>query len=395
MDSPFRYTLITLFFASVMLSIIFMMSWYSMGRRHYALLFAVSFMLSAALWAVNLGKTWFPTHEVYWMVATTLSLSAVIVGTWGHCLRVKRYISPKFYVGFALLGVMLTSYFTLFSPHVGLQMSLYLYIDVLFLTITAVVIYQYRPKPNAAEIGASIVHLGFALSLFIAASIALSQGAQFNAERVHWYAVVNFTSLPAAYVGMSVFVLYMLAADLAEEMKHLTLTDQLTSCLNRRGFYEMAMPQIEMFQQKNQHVCLIYLDIDNFKRINDKHGHCAGDTVLSTVANRLKTNIKSTDLMGRMGGEEFVILIGRASYQETFEVAERLRQVLAATPVQFNQKPIEVTASFGVVDINAKNVNLEQAINLADDALYQAKAKGRNQVVHSNNLHEINEKSLA
>ncbi|WP_434931052.1 GGDEF domain-containing protein [Shewanella sp. HL-SH5] len=386
MDSPFSYTLITLFFASVMLSIIFLMSWYSMGRRTYTLFFSVSFMVSAALWAVNLGKTLFSSNELYWIIVSSLSLIAVIMGTWGHCLRAGVKISRLLFFSLAILGVSLTTYFTIFNPHIGLRMSLYLYIDVFFLLTTAFVILKHRQHSRPAEIGASIVHALFALTLFIAASIALSQGAVINMDLVHLYAMVNFTSLPAAYVGMSVFVLYMLASDLAEEMKTLAITDQLTGCFNRRGFYDKANHLLTSFKQSNQHVCLIYSDIDNFKMINDQYGHTAGDQVLSQVARRLKQHVKSDDLIGRIGGEEFVILIGRANYKEAFDVAERLRKILASTPIYYSNIAISVTASFGVVDVKTADSKIENAINLADEALYHAKKTGRNKVIHSQEL---------
>jgi len=383
MDSPFIYILITLFFSSILLSIIFLMAWHTMGKQKYALMFSFSFLASTVLWANSLLKNVFISHNIYWIIGCTVSLLSVLLSTWGHCLRTNTKLNPKILLSLGMLGCILTYYFTIISPHMGLRMSLYLYIDVIFLITTSVVILQHRQKSRPAEIGAALMYFIFALCLFIAASIALSQGKEMDVELIKLYAMVNFTALPAAYVGMSVFVIYMLASDLAEEMKLLAMTDPLTNCLNRRGFYQQANQLISELHKQSQHVCLIYYDIDKFKAINDQYGHSGGDHVLVSMTQLLQQHVKKEDLIGRIGGEEFVILVGRSHYQDAINVAERLRGVVNSTPINYDKHSIDVTASFGVVNIVQDNTSIEHAINLADTALYQAKSSGRNKVVFS------------
>ena len=168
-------------------------------------------------------------------------------------------------------------------------------------------------------------------------------------------------------------------------MKELAMTDLLTNCLNRRGFYIHAKQQMLELQKQGQHICLIYWDIDKFKAINDQYGHAGGDQVLIYISNMIKQNIKKDDLLGRMGGEEFVILIGRSSYDDANSVAERLRTMINDTPIPFGEWHIKVTASFGVVELAEKDITVEQAIDLADNALYKAKSGGRNKVVFNLN----------
>ncbi|MGI2176300.1 GGDEF domain-containing protein [Shewanella ulleungensis] len=383
MESPFTYILITLFFSSILLSIIFYMTWQTMGKQKYALMFSLSFLASTVLWANALIKSLFLSPNLYWMIGCSMSMLSVLLGTWGHCLRTHTQIHPAALLMLGIIGMALTYYFTFISPHLGLRMSVYLYIDVVFLMITSIVIIRHRKQSRPAEIGASIMHFLFAGCLFIAASIALSQGNKFDAELIKLYSIINFTALPAAYVGMSVFVIYMLASDLAEEMKLLAMTDSLTNCLNRRGFYVHAKQQILELQKQAQHVCLIYCDIDKFKAINDRYGHAGGDQVLVSISQMIKQHIKKDDLLGRMGGEEFVILIGRTCYDDAKSVAERLRSIINDTPIQYGELHISITASFGVVELSSQDVSVEQAINLADKALYQAKSSGRNKVVFS------------
>ncbi|MDD8060122.1 MULTISPECIES: GGDEF domain-containing protein [Shewanella] len=383
MESPFTYILITLFFSSILLSIIFFMTWKTMGKQQYALMFSLSFLASTVLWANALFKSLFLSHNLYWMIGCSVSMLSVLLGTWGHCLRTQTRIHPATLLVLGIIGMALTYFFTFISPHLGLRMSLYLYIDVVLLMITSVVIIRHRKQPRPAEIGASIMHFLFAGCLFIAASIALSQGNVFDAELIKLYSIVNFTALPAAYVGMSVFVIYMLASDLAEEMKLLAMTDSLTNCLNRRGFYLQAKQKMLELQNQGQHVCLIYWDIDKFKTINDQFGHAGGDQVLVSISELIKQHIKKDDLMGRMGGEEFVILIGRTCYEDATHVAERLRTMIQNSPIDFGEQRIQISASFGVVELGEKDISIEQAINLADNALYKAKSSGRNKVVFS------------
>ena len=383
MDSPFTYILITLFLSSIMLSIIFFMAWYSMGKKKYALVFSISFMISTVLWVINLAKDLFGSHDVYWIFATTFSVVSVIAGTYGHGLRTGHNINPKYLIAVVLFSIVCTYYFTVIEPHMGIRMSLYLFIDVIFLSISGLVILLHRKNSRPAEIGASVVHFIFALSLFVAASIALSQGRLPDLELIKLYAEVNFTTLPSAYVGMSVFVTYMLASDLAEEMKDLSMTDSLTNCLNRRGFYEKSIQQLQEFKSQSQHVCLIYWDIDKFKSINDQYGHAGGDQVLISTTQQLFQYIKADDLMGRMGGEEFVILIGRADYKDACHVAERLRELISNLKIEHKHQIIHVTASFGVVELNTDDVDIEKAIDLADAALFEAKNSGRNKVIFS------------
>ena len=350
-----------------------------MGRQKHTLIWTFAFVAGALQWLLNIFKP--GPYEVYWMLACTLSVLTVVFGTWGHLERTKAKFSLKVLFLSSITVIAITFYFTVINPHRGLHMSLYIYHTVFYLFVCSYVLLTHRKKPLPAEIGAASVYIIFAISQAIAATYALMQGAEKVPEFYNVYGTINFVSLPTAYIGMSLFILFVLASDLAEKMRVQAITDPLTSCLNRRGFYENAENNIGQLLAENQHVCLIYWDIDNFKMINDNHGHLAGDAVLQSITQHVFDNIKSSDLMGRLGGEEFVILVGRASQLEAKGVAERLREVIARAPVITESAEIPVTASFGVTEITSKNVKIETAIDTADKALYTAKRSGRNQVI--------------
>ncbi|MEX1051948.1 MAG: GGDEF domain-containing protein [Patescibacteria group bacterium] len=168
------------------------------------------------------------------------------------------------------------------------------------------------------------------------------------------------------------------------------ITDELTRVLNRRGLMERIDPFINevRYQMENpdqrrgmviRNFSLVFVDVDKFKAINDSHGHAAGDSVLIEVAQRLRDNVRGSDIVGRYGGEEIVIGLLGANRTDAQAVAENLRQKVAESPFTHNGTGITVTASFGVAALE-KNMSTSELIDVADKALYRAKEGGRNRV---------------
>ncbi len=155
--------------------------------------------------------------------------------------------------------------------------------------------------------------------------------------------------------------------------------DGLTGLANRRAFDERLSEEFARAQRLHHSLCLVMLDIDFFKRINDQWSHGAGDQVLKRVADILTHAVSEVDLAARWGGEEFVLLLPEASLQQGLEVAEKLRQTLVATDFSDIALGLKVTASFGVVD-NSGYIHYEKMLSKVDSLLYQAKKQGRNQV---------------
>jgi diguanylate cyclase (GGDEF)-like protein len=161
------------------------------------------------------------------------------------------------------------------------------------------------------------------------------------------------------------------------ELELLASTDKLTGAWNRRYFEQIASAEMNRVARHNQPLSLLILDIDYFKSINDKYGHQIGDAVIAGVAHLIKNNIRTSDILTRWGGEEFVILAPSTSISEAAELADRLR--LVVTKHSFS-KVENVTVSFGVAQFQAGE-NLDDCLKRADDALYQAKNSGRNTVI--------------
>ena len=158
--------------------------------------------------------------------------------------------------------------------------------------------------------------------------------------------------------------------DLTEKIRHEGQTDALTGVYNRK-----ILPQV----QPQAADCVLMADLDHFKRINDTYGHDAGDFVIQQFAMMLQQTLRPADVVIRMGGEEFLILLRHTDISTAQQVSERLCRQVAATPLQFNGNTLQITASFGLCPVGQHD--LPQAIQHADQLLYQAKQQGRNRLV--------------
>jgi diguanylate cyclase (GGDEF)-like protein len=130
------------------------------------------------------------------------------------------------------------------------------------------------------------------------------------------------------------------------------------------------------------------LDIDHFKTINDRHGHLAGDQVLREVSRILLDEMRQVDLVGRFGGEEFMMLLDETRAETALVVAERIRHAIAATPIPWEGVLIRVTASFGIVEVLNGSESIEELVERVDKAMYQAKQRGRNRTVLAHQAEE-------
>lgn len=160
--------------------------------------------------------------------------------------------------------------------------------------------------------------------------------------------------------------------------------DPLTECFNRRSFLQAMAEELRLVWNGKHECSLLLMDIDHFKRINDNYGHAMGDQVLRTVARTCSAHLRSSDIFGRLGGEEFGVLLRNTSLADARQVAENLRErweamtVMTGTP---ESEALTLTVSIGVTSIQPGDSSPLDALERADDALYQAKNKGRNQVV--------------
>ncbi|MBP6006436.1 MAG: GGDEF domain-containing protein [Rhodoferax sp.] len=166
------------------------------------------------------------------------------------------------------------------------------------------------------------------------------------------------------------------------ELLRLTRLDGLTGLYNRSTFVELSRQELARAQRQSSNTTILLLDLDFFKRVNDTWGHPAGDAVLKNVAFVANNTVRATDLVGRLGGEEFLILLPNTSLEAARVLAEKLRANMERHPTPWESTVIKATISIGLASTSAaENRDFDTLYTAADKALYQAKERGRNQVV--------------
>ncbi|MFC4655937.1 MULTISPECIES: diguanylate cyclase [Rheinheimera] len=169
-------------------------------------------------------------------------------------------------------------------------------------------------------------------------------------------------------------------------LQTLSKTDFLTGLHNRGAWEDALINEFKRVKRSGHQSTLLMVDIDHFKRVNDTYGHAAGDVVIKQVALAVKKNLRSTDIAGRYGGEEFAVLLVDTSADQALFFAERLRKNVEAMQIEFNQQLLNVTVSIGLGDFQADLQQYRDWIERADKALYQSKAGGRNQVTKAGGI---------
>ena len=167
---------------------------------------------------------------------------------------------------------------------------------------------------------------------------------------------------------------------LEQDLQILCRTDPLTTAANRRAFNEILSQEFSRFKRSQKEYALIMIDLDHFKSINDQHGHSVGDQVLIEVTERCKDNIRVHDILARLGGEEFCILLPYTESKQAKKVAERLREKIEIKPIIVDGLRVKVTISVGISLVSTCDEDGHQAMERADQKLFQAKESGRNQI---------------
>lgn len=166
--------------------------------------------------------------------------------------------------------------------------------------------------------------------------------------------------------------------EMMARLEMLSETDLLTGALNRRGFARMADRECERARRREERLTIIMVDLDHFKDVNDRFGHAAGDLVLAGVAGCCRDQIRENDLLGRLGGEEFAILLTDGNVAAAHMIITRLSKAIAASRISSIKGDVSVTASFGIATVDPAREELDAALIRADAALYEAKNAGRN-----------------
>ena len=168
--------------------------------------------------------------------------------------------------------------------------------------------------------------------------------------------------------------------ELHQQLTAAAMHDPLTSLLNRRAFFEIFEKEVARARRQQSSLGLLMVDLDHFKEVNDQHGHPAGDAVLREAARRLRARVRATDIVGRYGGEEFVLALPGCGLKQAVAIGEHLRDCISAEPFDIPSGRLTMTTSVGVVT-TWDMAEAGHLLKTADEALYRAKAGGRNRVV--------------
>jgi len=175
------------------------------------------------------------------------------------------------------------------------------------------------------------------------------------------------------------------ASELKRRYESLSMKDSLTGLYNRRFFYTQITQSIARTARNGEALCILLIDLDSFKAINDKYGHSCGDQVLVDVANALKREMRDSDVVARFGGEEFVVLFSQPNSSNSLIFAERICKAIEALQWVFNQQQVSISASIGMFCVTQQVLqeqgeDIDSFIHYADLAMYKAKGSGKNQV---------------
>mgnify|MGYP000892814555 CR=1 FL=1 len=233
------------------------------------------------------------------------------------------------------------------------------------------------------ELEVSILRLSVAGVYLLSCVVLVARGVWVALASANLVSAVEALGVIGAPLSTSLIMLrcfallVLLHTDQERQLRSLATTDVLTGLLNRQGFFEQASRLLAR-QAEREGSCVLMLDLDNFKQVNDRYGHAAGDTVLHQFAKTMRRQLRPSDAVGRIGGEEFAALLVGASAQEARTIADRLRQAWATESVRIGEQVLRCTVSIGVSA--AQGEGLEACLQQADAALYRAKADGRNRV---------------
>ena len=288
-----------------------------------------------------------------------LIVSTLIWGVGGLFIMPKDSVLGQAFTMFILIG-MAGGVLATYSAHRATAIA-----GMLSILLPATLWLYFQPDK---------LHLGMAIGATIFIVVTL-RGAKILSDAMHR----NF------HLGYELQQAY-------EEADTLSKTDALTGINNRRSFFEHCEQIVSYCERNELPLSAIVMDVDHFKRINDTHGHHFGDIALCQMGMILETEFRKSDVLGRLGGEEFAILLPDTTLDKAQALAEKLRQTIAATPITSQDRQLFVTVSIGIA---SGSYDLGTLLPQADAAMYQAKAEGRNRTVTGSSRNDAASAALA
>lgn len=290
-----------------------------------------------------------------------------------------------------VLATPLFFYFSQIRPDYTIRVLLF---SLPFILLCALIAKEFfRPTEHETQAAPRLVNgsMFAAVAIFHAMRLLLITGANFHGQGLPVIQSSSSLLQPSPLSALTWLVLIFtfgywnvglllaISQKFLAQQSRLAITDGLTGILNRRGFELMAEKLLS--ERGSAHDFMLLLDIDHFKQVNDQHGHEGGDEVLRQVVLLLSRRLRRQDLIGRLGGEEFGILLHDSSAAQAWSVAERLRTTLQDSPIRHGTVAIQATVSIGVAQSGLDGDSFAKLFHSADQRLYQAKRSGRNRTI--------------
>lgn len=220
-------------------------------------------------------------------------------------------------------------------------------------------------------------------SSLVISDLGSTNGIYINGEKVQQHELVDGDRI---HVGPETVLRYSVenVADVQIRVRQYeqSIQDDLTGIYNRRYFMSTLNHELAFGQRHDDHVSIILFDVDNFKRVNDEHGHPGGDLVIKQIAQRLAVQLRTEDILARYGGEEFAVILRGQNEQRAFQTAERIRTFIEDNPFQVGDAELSLTISLGTSTLRAGGpTTTEEMIAEADKNLYEGKAQGKNRTI--------------
>lgn len=236
----------------------------------------------------------------------------------------------------------------------------------------------------AGAVYATVAFSAFAVVVDLVRSHEFVRTYNFSAPRTG-YAIIVITVSQAI-----LFTLFILAMTerLNHELKHQSMHDPLTNLFNRRAIEEIGFHQTSLSLRSGQPFTVFMIDVDQFKPINDTHGHAAGDVVLKSVATALRTALRNEDYLCRWGGDEFCVLLPGAAREEAEAIADRILTIFQTLNLHVVDIPVRTNVSIGIASVDQSIGGFDALLEFADAALYEAKRAGRGRYVFAGSLEQ-------